>query len=108
MPVAPHAAVIPGKFYHTGKALPSLTFNYKHLNTSLSSRCDHKAYTEAINLLNYSAVVIPVTKANKHLDLVDESYQPLNAIDQKNWDACRLHLCTTNFVPGDFMANMSV
>ena len=23
MPVAPHAAVIPGKYYHTGKARPS-------------------------------------------------------------------------------------
>ncbi|KAK8038034.1 hypothetical protein PG994_014801 [Apiospora phragmitis] len=62
MPVAPHAAVIPGKFYHT-------------------------AYTEAMNLLNYSAVVIPVTKADKDLDLVNKSYQPLNAADQKNWDA---------------------
>ncbi|KAK8136419.1 amidase [Apiospora sp. TS-2023a] len=62
MPVAPHAAVIPGKFYHT-------------------------AYTEAMNLLNYSAVVIPVTKADKDLDAVNESYQPLNDIDQKNWDA---------------------
>lgn len=25
MPVAPHAAVIPGKFYHTGKVDPRLT-----------------------------------------------------------------------------------
>ena|SRR6266566_1066133 len=48
------------------------------------------AYTEAINLLNYSAVVIPVTKADKNLDVVDESYQPLNAMDKLNWDACKL------------------
>ncbi|KAK3372148.1 amidase signature domain-containing protein [Podospora didyma] len=47
MPVAPHAAVIPGKYYHT-------------------------AYTEAINLMNYSAAVIPVTKANKSIDIINK------------------------------------
>ncbi|KAL9112148.1 MAG: hypothetical protein Q9227_003525 [Pyrenula ochraceoflavens] len=62
MPVAPHAAVIPGKYYHT-------------------------AYTEAINLLNYSVVVIPVTKADKNVDVFDHSYQPLNERDRLNWEA---------------------
>ncbi|KAL9036399.1 MAG: hypothetical protein Q9214_006152 [Letrouitia sp. 1 TL-2023] len=62
MPVAPHAAVIPGKFYHT-------------------------AYTECINLLDYTVVVIPVTKADKSLDKAPENYEPLNDIDAKNWDA---------------------
>ncbi|KAI0205858.1 amidase signature domain-containing protein [Astrocystis sublimbata] len=62
MPVAPHAAVIPGMYYHT-------------------------AYTEAINLLNYSVVVIPVTKANKEVDVIDSSYQPSNELDRKNWEA---------------------
>ncbi|KAI4099500.1 MAG: hypothetical protein LQ339_005927 [Xanthoria mediterranea] len=62
MPVAPHAAVIPGKFYHT-------------------------AYTESINLMDYSAVVIPVTKADKSVDTFDHHYQPLNEVDRKNWEA---------------------
>jgi amidase len=46
------------------------------------------AYTEAINLMNYSAAVIPVTKADKAVDLVDNSYRPLNEIDKLSWDAC--------------------
>ncbi|KAK5629065.1 hypothetical protein RRF57_004780 [Xylaria bambusicola] len=62
MPVAPHAAVIPGKYYHTG-------------------------YTAVINLLNYSAVVIPVTRADKHIDIIDDSYRPSNDVDRMNWDA---------------------
>ncbi|KAJ8131576.1 hypothetical protein O1611_g2051 [Lasiodiplodia mahajangana] len=62
MPVAPHAAVIPGKYYHT-------------------------AYTEIINLLNYSVVVIPVTKADKQIDKVDTSYQPSSDLDRMNWEA---------------------
>ncbi|KAK4695723.1 hypothetical protein P7C71_g2079, partial [Lecanoromycetidae sp. Uapishka_2] len=62
MPVAPHAAVIPGKFYHT-------------------------SYTECINLLDYSVAVIPVTNADKSIDLFDCNYQPLNDDDRKNWEA---------------------
>ncbi|KAK4205074.1 Acetamidase [Triangularia verruculosa] len=62
MPVAPHAAVIPGKYYHT-------------------------AYTEVINLMNYSAAVIPVTKADKSIDVPDITYEPLNDVDKKNWEA---------------------
>ncbi|KAL8962306.1 MAG: hypothetical protein Q9193_001273 [Seirophora villosa] len=62
MPVAPHAAVIPGKFYHT-------------------------AYTESINLMDYSAAVIPVTRADKSIDVFDHAYQPLNEVDRKNWEA---------------------
>ncbi|KAI0451145.1 amidase signature domain-containing protein [Xylaria acuta] len=62
MPVAPHAAVIPGKYYHT-------------------------AYTEVLNLMNYSVVVIPVTTANKHIDTIDSYYQPSSDLDRQNWEA---------------------
>ena len=46
------------------------------------------AYTESINLLDYSAVVIPVTKANKHIDVFDYNYAPLNELDRENWQSC--------------------
>ncbi|KAI1430788.1 amidase signature domain-containing protein [Xylaria sp. CBS 124048] len=62
MPTAPTAAVIPGKAYHIG-------------------------YSEAINLLNYSSLVIPVTKADKDIDVADASYQPSNEKDRMNWEA---------------------
>jgi amidase len=48
------------------------------------------AYTEAINLLNYSAAVIPVTKADRNIDVVDHTYQPIGDEDRKNWIACRI------------------
>lgn len=56
MPVAPHAAVIPGRFYH-------------------------KSYTAVINLMNYSAAVIPVTKADKTIDIPDRNFEPLSPED---------------------------
>ena len=42
-----------------------------------------------MNLMNYSVVVIPVTKADKSIDVVDTSYRPLNPTDKMNWEACR-------------------
>lgn len=62
MPAAPHAGVLPGKFFHA-------------------------TYTAAINVLDYSAVVIPVTKANASIDKADPNYMPLNETDEKNWNA---------------------
>lgn len=47
------------------------------------------AYTECINLLNYSACVIPVSTANKDIDVFDKGYRPLNETDRKNWEACK-------------------
>ncbi|KAF2749743.1 general amidase [Sporormia fimetaria CBS 119925] len=61
MPVAPHAAVIPGCYLYTG-------------------------YTEVVNLLDYSACVVPVTRADKEVDVLDEGFQPLNEMDKKNWE----------------------
>ncbi|KAH7214214.1 amidase signature domain-containing protein [Fusarium oxysporum] len=62
MPVAPHTAVIPGEFYHG-------------------------AYTDAMNLTNYTAVVIPTIRADKKIDVFDEGYEPLGDMDRKNWQA---------------------
>jgi amidase len=80
MPVAPHAAVIPGKFFHTGQSLVC-----QRLKRTLMTI---KAYTESINLMDYSTVVIPVTKADKNLDIPDNGFTPLNDVDAKNWEAC--------------------
>jgi amidase len=38
--------------------------------------------------MNYSAVVIPVTNANEKIDVVDESYHPIDDYDRMNWEAC--------------------
>ena len=38
--------------------------------------------------MNYSACVIPVTTASKDIDAFDESYEPLNDVNRKNWEAC--------------------
>ncbi|APA08949.1 hypothetical protein sscle_04g037190 [Sclerotinia sclerotiorum 1980 UF-70] len=61
MPAAPHAAVIPGKWVHL-------------------------AYTEVLNLLDYTALVIPITHADKHMDEL-HAYVPVSEKDSRNWTA---------------------
>ncbi|KAA8570222.1 hypothetical protein EYC84_002538 [Monilinia fructicola] len=61
MPVAPHAAVIPGMW-------------------------EHLAYTEVLNLLDYTALAIPVTHADENIDL-PHAYVPVSAKDSRNWTA---------------------
>jgi hypothetical protein len=46
------------------------------------------AYTDAMNLTNYTAVVIPTIRADKKIDVFDEGYEPLGDMDRKNWQAC--------------------
>lgn len=38
--------------------------------------------------MDYSVTVIPVTKADKKIDLANNDYHPLNNLDKKNWEAC--------------------
>ncbi|KAL2069449.1 hypothetical protein VTL71DRAFT_14128 [Oculimacula yallundae] len=44
---------------------------------------DYYAYSIWVNLLDYSAAILPVTLADKNIDVVDEGYKPLNEIDEK-------------------------
>lgn len=74
-----------------GHSRKILSHRYVQLCYSIEPHRDNitPAYTEAINLLDYSVVVIPVSKADKAIDLADPDYKPLNDLDAKNWQACR-------------------
>lgn len=48
-----------------------------------------------VNLLDYTAAVLPVTLVDKNIDVVDEGYKPLNDQDEKVFLACELR-----FTPG--------
>ncbi|KAL2826072.1 amidase signature domain-containing protein [Aspergillus cavernicola] len=58
-PVTPYAGVLPGKYQ------PS-------------------TYTSSVNVLDYASVVIPVTLADKTIDIVSPSFKSLNEEDQIN------------------------
>ena len=64
MPLAPFAAARPGTYRYVG-------------------------YSSIINLLDYTACVIPVTTVDKSLDLLDQDFTPLNDRDRFNAELCR-------------------
>ncbi|KAL9609452.1 MAG: hypothetical protein Q9167_005781 [Letrouitia subvulpina] len=62
LPVAPTAAVRNDKYLYYG-------------------------YTNIANLLDYTCVTFPTTRADKLVDIADKGYHPLNDLDQENWEA---------------------
>ena len=46
-------------------------------------------YTAIINLLDYTAITIPVTTADKNIDVVDTEFKPLNEQDEEIWKSCK-------------------
>ncbi len=46
-------------------------------------------YASAINLLDYTSVVVPVTFADKKIDQKKEAYEPLSEIDRIVQDECK-------------------
>jgi amidase len=45
-------------------------------------------YASAINLLDFTSVVVPVTFANKSIDKKQEGYKPLNDLDKIVQEEC--------------------
>ena len=71
MPLAPFAAARPG--------------TYKYLG-----------YSTIVNVLDYTSCVIPVTIANKSLDLVDKNFKPINDLDKGVADLCKFQFSQSN------------
>lgn len=46
-------------------------------------------YATAINLLDFTSVVVPVTFADKNVDVKNKVYEPLNEIDRSVYDECK-------------------
>lgn len=46
-------------------------------------------YTIFVNLLDYTSVVVPITKVDKSVDVRDESYKPRNDADKVCYESCK-------------------
>lgn len=83
-PVSLYAAVLPGTFLHSGMSFRSCP------QCRLSSHVQYRlAYSSVINVLDYTSVVIPVTFADKAVDLVRSDFAPLTEKDAQNMQNCR-------------------
>jgi len=41
-----------------------------------------------VNMLDYSAAILPVTTVDKNIDVIDSGYVPINSVDEKVFQAC--------------------
>jgi amidase len=46
-------------------------------------------YTSQWNLLDYPAVVFPVGRADKNVDILPNDFVPLSGKDEENWELCK-------------------
>ena len=44
-------------------------------------------YASFVNVLDYTNVVVPVTKASSKIDVFDHDYKPLSELDKNNLEA---------------------
>lgn len=54
-------------------------------------------YTSQWNLLDYPAVVFPVSKVDKMADVVDDSFTPMTDVDEENRKLCKYSFCWETF-----------
>jgi len=53
----------------------------------------HYGYSIWVNLLDYTSVVVPVTKVNKTIDAKDANFKAIDEQDQKTQDTCKSPGC---------------
>lgn len=53
--------------------------------------CDYMLPTIAVNVIDHSSIIIPVTRCNKQLDPADQTNAPLTPIDKGVQDLCQFH-----------------
>ncbi|THY38662.1 glutamyl-tRNA amidotransferas-like protein subunit A [Aureobasidium pullulans] len=62
-------------------------------------------YASAINLLDFTSVVVPVTFADKNLDKKDERFKPMNDMDKQVQEECKLSRNIQNRTTTDKIAD---
>jgi amidase len=92
-PLAPFAAARPDMYTYYGTSswakADSLSFDRnKFGNEAMRAKRIMPGLSTWVNMLDYTAAVLPVTLADKNVDVFDEGYKPLNEQDEKVFLAC--------------------
>jgi amidase len=53
------------------------------------SKYDYYGYSVWVNALDYTSVVVPVTTADKNVDVKNENYKPRDEVDQSIYESCK-------------------
>ena len=64
----------------------------------LHNTAKYWGYTSQWNLLDYPALVFPVSKVDANVDRVEKGHKPMTDIDRENWKLCRSFLEYTSAI----------
>lgn len=59
------------------------------MHCAFSNLTTGTGYTEFVNILDFTSAVLPVTKADKNVDVAHGDFKPLTPNDEVNWRACK-------------------
>ena len=76
------------KLTGTGRPVDAFIAPLAPFPAARPNKYTYYGYSTVINSLDYTAVVIPVTIADKTVDTAEKSYQPLNDTDQDVYADC--------------------
>ncbi|EHK21770.1 uncharacterized protein TRIVIDRAFT_53223 [Trichoderma virens Gv29-8] len=71
----------------TGRPVDAWILPAAPFTAARPGRYDWYGYTAVTNVLDYTTAVVPVTTANKDIDLKNETYTALNDWDRKVWES---------------------
>ena len=74
----------------TGRPVDAVVAPVAPYPAARKDRYKYYGYTIWVNVLDYTSVVLPVTKADKSIDTIDGSYWPLNDVDKETFESCEL------------------
>ncbi|KAM3069652.1 hypothetical protein ACMFMG_010372 [Clarireedia jacksonii] len=69
----------------TGRPVDAIITPLAPMPANIRTSSSYIAYTTFVNLLDYTASILPVTTVDKNIDLFDHNYKPLNPADEKLW-----------------------
>ncbi|KAI9818939.1 MAG: Acetamidase [Pycnora praestabilis] len=70
----------------TGRSVDAVIAPIAPFAAALPEKYSYYGYSTFVNVLDYTSCVIPVTTADKAIDIVDEGYKPINEQDQKIYE----------------------
>ena len=70
----------------SGKPIDGIILPVTPYPTAENGKFKYVGYTSVFNALDYSAGVVPITRADKDVDLKDEDYKPVNDLDKETFN----------------------
>lgn len=74
----------------TGEPVDALIAPLAPFPAARPAKYTYYGYSVWVNVLDYTSIIVPVTKVDKHIDKKNEAFKVIDEADQKTQDECKL------------------